>query len=147
MQETLIAYLEKVFSEYMEYKSFILELIKSREKENQKMLETITDSSTDEEIIDLFYKNNEKFHLHQLDFANQHQRLFYTVEAYKNSIEIPPEIKEELKEKKFIQSFAVKNGKEEVVDQQAIQFTKEQIKKEFDKSREQFLKTYLRYES
>ena len=81
--------------------------------------------------------------LHNGDFVNQQNRLFYTVEAYKNIIEIPQEIKKEVEGLKFLQIFAIKDKKETVINEEALEYTKNQIKSMMQNGVEEFKNRFL----
>jgi|GEM_PF-5703541 len=127
MKEQLTAYLEQIWTEYLDYKEFIKSIAKPVEELRKEVAQKITPQTTAYEAQQLFFNGFEKIMLHNGDFINQQNRLFYTVEAYKNSIEIPQEIKTEVENLKFLQIFAIKDGKETVINQEALDFTKKQI--------------------
>ena len=121
MEEQIKNYLEKAYTEYIEYENFLKSIIKPIDVVRKEIAEKITAETTEEEVTELYFNNVEKTLLHRRDFVEQRQRLFYTVEAYKDLMEIPQEIKDKVKEMSFIQIFGVKNGKEEVMND--ISFT------------------------
>lgn len=127
MNETAIAYLEQIWTEYTEYKEYIKTIAKPIEELRKEVAQKITPNTTPEEAQQLFFSGYEKIMLHNRDFINQQNRLFYTVEAYKNIVEIPQEIKTEVENIRFLQIFAIKDGKETVINQEALDFTKKQI--------------------
>lgn len=143
MNEQQLNYLEKVFVEYIEYKNYLKSIIKPVPELLKEVAEKINDKTTEEQATEIYMDVIGVQKLHQEDFFNQQQRLFYTVEAYKDIMEIPQEIKTEIENLKFLQCFAVKNNKTEIVDQQAIDFTKEQIRNEMSVGVEKFKKAYL----
>ena|SRR5690349_18727361 len=128
MEERLIAYLEKVWNEYTEYKEYVKLISKPVDELRKEVAKKITEATSEEDITDIYFNSVEKVMLHNGDFINQQNRLFYTVETLKNSIEIPEEIKEEVKNLKFVQIFAVKNKEATVINEEALEFTKKGIK-------------------
>jgi hypothetical protein len=141
--EESTAYLEKVWTEYSEYKEFVKTISKPIEELRKEVASKVTINTTPEEAQELFFQGFEKTMLHNGDFVNQQNRLFYTVEALKNSIEIPKEIKKELENIKFIQIFAIKDKKETVINQEALDFTKSQIKEAMSNGVKQFKERFL----
>ncbi len=143
MQEQIKNYLEKVFTEYIDYENFLKSITKPLDLVRKEVAEKITIEATEEEVMNLYFSEVEKPLLHRRDFIEQRQRLFYTVEAYKDVIEIPQAIAEKVKEMKFIQIFGVKNNTAEVINEEALNYTKTQIKSELEKGVEVFKKKYL----
>lgn len=141
--EEATAYLEKVWTEYSEYKEFVKTISKPIEELRKEVASKVTINTTPEEAQELFFEGFEKTMLHNGDFVNQQNRLFYTVEALKHSIEIPQEIKKEVENVKFIQIFAIKDKKETVVNQEALDFTKSQIKQMMTNGVQHFKNTFL----
>lgn len=143
MTENITAYLEKVWTEYSEYKEFIKSISKPIEELRKEVAQKITQETTAEQAQQLFFEGFEKIMLHNGDFIYQQNRLFYTVEAYKNLIEIPQEIKTEVENIKFIQIFAIKDKKETVINQEALDFTKNQIASLMNEGVQQFKNRFL----
>lgn len=141
--ENEITYLEKVWTEYSEYKEYIKTVAKPVEELRKEVAQRITPQTTSEEAQEYVFQGFEKIMLHNGDFINQQNRLFYTVEAYKNIIEIPQEIKKEVESLKFLQIFAIKDKKETVINQEALDFTRNQIKANFSKGLEEFKRRLL----
>ncbi|HSE99881.1 MAG TPA: hypothetical protein VLA48_03210 [Nitrososphaeraceae archaeon] len=143
MTENLTAYLEKVWNEYVEYKNYIKTISKPISELREEVAKKITQETTAEEAENLIFEGFEKNILHNGDFINQQNRLFYTVEALKTSIEIPEEINRELENMKFIQIFAVKNGESTVINEEALEFTKGQIREGLTQGVQQFKNRFL----
>lgn len=136
-------YLEKVWTEYFEYKEYLKSVMKPKEDLRKEVSSKVTIETTEDQLVDLYLNEVYKQTILEEDFRNQQNRLFYTVEALKNSIEVPKEIIEELKGMKFIQIFAIKNNKTEIIDEKALEFSKEQIRNSVKQGIEQFKKLYL----
>ncbi len=143
MEEKLTPYLEKVWNEYSEYKEYIKTISKPISELRSEVAQKITTETTPEQAQELFFEGFEKVMLHNGDFINQQNRLFYTVEALKTSIEIPQEIKDEVKNMQFVQIFAIKNKESTVINEEALQFTKNQIAQGFSNGVEDFKKRFL----
>jgi hypothetical protein len=137
------AYLEKVWTEYIDYKDFIKENTKPAEELRKELASKITVGTTKEQAVEMVLEIMEKQNLYGADFRQQQNRLFFTVEAFKDEMEIPQEIKKELENVKFLQIFAIKNKKEEIIDQEALDFTKKQIAEVLSNGIEDFKKRFL----
>lgn len=136
-------YIEKVWVEYVEYREHLKSIIKTEEELRKSAGQKITEKTTEEQVVDIYLEQVYKQTLMQADFREQQLRLFYTVEALKDQLEIPQEILDEVKGMKFMQIFAVKNNKTEVIDNQALEFSKQQIKNVMSQGIEQFKNSYL----
>jgi len=143
MTENLTAYLEKVWNEYTEYKNYVKSITKPIEELRAEVAKKITQNTTEQEAENIIFEGFEKNILHNGDFINQQNRLFYTIETLKGAIEIPQEILEELKNMKFIQIFAVKNGESTVINEEALEYTKKQIQEGLSQGVENFKKRFL----
>jgi hypothetical protein len=141
--EQIKNYLEKVYTEYVDYENFLKSIIKPLDVVRKEVAEKITAETTEEEVMEIYFNDVEKSLLHRRDFVNQQQRLFFTVEAYKDVIEIPQEVLEKVKGMNFIQIFGVKNNTTEVINQEALEFTKTQIRQELNQGVDIFKKKYL----
>lgn len=122
------AHLEKVYTEYIQYKEYIKDKIKQPDQIRKEIAEEIKTELNIDRIQDLVYQKSEKNLIYQADFKNLMTRLYHTIEAYKDILEIPEEIKEEVKLYKFVQLLSIKNNMEKVVDQAAIDQIKDAIK-------------------
>ena len=143
MTENLTAYLEKVWNEYTEYKNYVKTITKPIEELRAEVAKKITQNTTEQEAENIIFEGFEKNILHNGDFINQQNRLFYTVESLKGVIEIPKEILEELKNMQFIQIFAVKNGESTVINEDALEYTKKQIREGLSQGVEEFKNRFL----
>jgi len=122
------AHLEKVYTEYIHYKEYIKDKIKQPEQIRKEIAEEIKTVTDIDKVQDLVYQKSEKNMIYQADFKNLMTRLYHTIEAYKDILEIPEEIKKEVEIYKFVQLLSIKNNMEKVVDQGAIDQIKEAIK-------------------
>ena len=142
MQE-LKLYLDKIFTEYLDYKNFTQEKLKIVKNIKEEVAKNISATTSDDEVADAYIDKVGKIFLFQRDFQQQQTRLFFTVEAFKDYLEIPQEIIKELEGFEFMQVFAIKNGKEEVINQEALSTAKEQVKSEIKLGMEEFKKRFL----
>ena len=136
-------YLEKVYSEYLDVKDYVKKSLKTIEELKNDVVEALKAETTPEQAEDIYFEKMEKNIMHQTDLMNQQTRLFYTVEAYKDYMEIPQEIKKEVEKLKFIQTFAIKNGKAEILDHDSYNFTRQQIKNALSEGVDTFKKRHL----
>ena len=128
MEEKLKSRLELVYSEYIEYKNFLKEHYKPQEQLRNEIIEQLKTETDTDNLLNLFFEKAEKQAMYQADFIKLQNRLFHTIEDYDDLIEIPQEIKEEVKNMKFTQIFKIKNGKDLVVDKDLVDAAKETIK-------------------
>lgn len=122
--------IEKVFKEYIEYKTYFyaeIEKIKSKKKEIGESLLDI-DENTHASIL---FEEQGWIQYAATDLAQLRLNLYFTYEAYKDMVEIPQELKEtvdeELKDVSPRYLFSVKNGEREIVDKNLY----EEVKKQF----------------
>lgn len=137
------SYLEKCYKEYIEYKNFLIEQSKKQVDAKTEIATVLKDIEDEDVITDLFFEKQSKIFLFQQDFLEQQRRLFFTVEALKNQIEIPEEIKKEVSNLTFNQIYYIKDGEEEVLSQEALDFTKNQIKEQLKLGVEKFKNLYV----
>lgn len=136
-------YLEKVFTEYTEYKTYLQNNLKPIEELRKEVAQKVGEDANLEQMVETTLEKVGYTMLQQQDFQAQTSRLFFTVEALKNEMEIPKEVLEQVKALKFNQAFAIKNNKAEVIDQNAINFTREQLEKEANFNLEKFKENFL----
>ena len=104
--------------------------------------EKIKNQTDIDQIKQILFESSEKQMMYQADFIGLQNRLFHTIENYKDLIEIPQEVKKEVENIKFIQIFKIKNGKEIVVSQEIVDQAKDQIKNLLSKDMEGMLKFF-----
>jgi len=120
--------LEQTFKEYTELKNYIQEDSKNIEQlKKQAHNEAIELETLDEQAAYFFDKIGVKDVL-RIDFLELQKKLYYTYEAYKDLIEVSPEIIEELKDYKIKSVFAIVGGKKEIIDKDLYSSYKEQHK-------------------
>lgn len=134
--KNLETYIEKVFKEYMEYKTYLLAET-SKLEEVQKEIVDISIDLTEEQLPVMYFEKLAWYGIAQADLAEQKARLYFTMEAYKDLVEPPKEIKEaiekELEGAQFNQVFAIKNGEREIVNQQRYDLIKNTYFEKFQK--------------
>lgn len=142
MEEKIKAILEKVYTEFVEYKEFLKDKIKRPDEIRKEVAEKIKNQTDIDQIKQILFESSEKQMMYQADFIGLQNRLFHTIENYKDLIEIPQEVKKEVENIKFIQIFKIKNGKEIVVSQEIVDQAKDQIKNLLSKDMEGMLKFF-----
>ena len=117
--KNLETYVEKIFREYMEYKNYLLEESKNIEEVQQKIVDE-SEGLDDKDLHRLYFDKVAWVMIAQSDLAELKARLYFTMEAYKDFIEPPKEIKEaietELEGVGLDQVFAVKNGERTIIN-------------------------------
>lgn len=142
MEEKIKANLEKAYTEFVEYKEFLKDKIKRPDEIRKEVAEKIKNQTDIDQIKQILFDSSEKQMMYQADFIGLQNRLFHTIENYKDLIEIPQEIKQEVENMKFIQIFKIKNGQEIVVSQEIVDQAKDQIKNLLSKDMEGMLKYF-----
>ena len=132
MEDKIKAVLEMVYTEYIEYKNFLKDIVKPQDTLRKEFAEEIKKETDIEKAQQSFFDLIEKQSMYQSDFIGLQNRLFHTVEAYKDLIEIPKEILEETSHVKFQQIFKVKNNIETVLNVELLAQTKKAIKDNFE---------------
>lgn len=109
-------YIEKVFKEYLTLKNYILTEAKSIEEIKKEFAK----ASLENLNADDYFEKVGWIALMQEDLFLQKAKLFFTMEAYKDIIEPPKEltdqIKKELEDVSFEQMFSVIDGKREIIN-------------------------------
>ena len=126
MQNKIELHLETVYKEYEEVKYYLTNFKKNIE-ENKKKVAEKTQNKTEEEVNEIFYKEIAWISALEGDLQQLTGRLYHTYQAYKDLIEIPQKIKEEVENLKFTLVFNVRAGEVEIVDKEAYEFYKTQF--------------------
>jgi hypothetical protein len=117
-------YIEKIFKEYLDYKNYLLS--KAEEVKNQAL--GFESSEDQNKYLDYFEKLG-WYNIAQSDLAQQKARLFFTMEAYKDLVEPPKELKQQIEKElegiTFQQVFAIKAGERQLVDQERYDLIKD----------------------
>lgn len=131
MEDKIKAYLETVYTEYMEYKNYLKDKIKPQDVLRAELTEIIKVEQDPDKVQDAYFELIEKQTMWKSDFAGLQNRLFHTIDSYKDLIEIPHEIKIETENIRFRQIFKIKNAKETVVNKELLEQSKTAIKDNF----------------
>lgn len=131
-EEKIKANLETVYMEYIDYKNYLKDKFKPQDVLRKEMSEKIKSEQDPEKIQQAFFDLAEKQSMYQSDFIGLQNRLFHTIEAYKDLIEIPQEIKRETENIKFQQIFKIKNNIEIAVNKELLEQSKKAIKDNFE---------------
>lgn len=136
-------YLETVYNEYKEYKNFIEEQSPQIKKDRENFEEFAKNNSSDPKLLtDKLFEVNQKPAFYQSDLMRLQVRLTNVYDAYKDSMEIPQEIKEEVQSIKIPKNiYTIKSGKAIEVDPEYSAKIKETVKKEYEGFIENMLKT------
>jgi hypothetical protein len=126
MQNKIELHIETVYKEYDEVKYYLTNFKKNIEEKKKKVAQK-TEKATEEETDEIFYNEIAWITALEGDFQQLTGRLYHTYQAYKDLIEIPQKIKEEVENLKFTLVFNVKAGEVETVDKEAYQFYKTQF--------------------
>lgn len=126
MQNKIELHLETVYKEYDEVKYYLTNFKKNIEEKKKKVAEK-TQNKTEEEVNEIFYKEIAWISALEGDLQQLTGRLYHTYQAYKDLIEIPQKIKEEVENLKFTLVFNVRAGEVETVDKEAYEFYKTQF--------------------
>jgi hypothetical protein len=114
--------IEKIYKEYIEYKTLLTQKIEQTEQEvGREFLEDYTHEK--------FFDKVSYLSVAEVDLAELRMRLYFTMDAYKDLVEPPTEIKEaieaELEGVKMNQTFTVKNGEFIIINQERYDLIKE----------------------
>ena len=126
MQNKIELHLETVYKEYEEVKYYLTNFKKNIVEKKKKVSEK-TQNKTEEEVNEIFYKEIAWISALEGDLQQLTGRLYHTYQAYKDLIEIPQKIKEEVENLKFTLVFNVRAGEVETVDKEAYEFYKTQF--------------------
>jgi len=119
--------LQQTFKDYVELKNHVQESEKNIIEERKKLAEKSL-GLTEEEQIDLVFETIGVLNILKIDLLELQKKLYYAYLFYKDLIEIPEEISEEIKDFKLKSVFAIKNGKRETVDKELYEFYKQQYR-------------------
>jgi hypothetical protein len=112
--------LENIYSEYIDFKNYLQKNIKTPKEIQEEVAQKIKENPnlSPQELSETVFNISEKQTIYKYDFNELHKQLFYTVVAYKDVIEIPEEVELEAYTYKPNRVFRIKNGVEEVIDEQ-----------------------------
>jgi len=138
MEDTIKAHLEGVYKEYIEYRDYYKSIYKTPEERRTEIANRITTESEPQEVLDSIFIYNFKYNRHEQDIYNLLTRLFHTVRAYQDLIEIPEELLKEVENFKMIQAYTVKNGEEKEINKEENEQLKVLLKQNYDKIIQEF---------
>lgn len=130
--------LEKVYKEYMEVKNFLLNFARKENLEEIKkdIAQNALKEQTDDDRFEYYFKKLGWTSAVQADLTQLKARLFHTYEAYKELVEPPKEIKEEIEKELqdivFKLTYNIKANQAELVDQKLLEYYKNQAKEIFN---------------
>lgn len=142
MEDKIKSQLEKVYTEYIDYKEFLKDKIKRPEDIRKEVAQEIKGETDLSKIQNILFEKSEKQAMYQADFIGLQTRLFHTIENYKELMEIPQEIKTEVENIKFVQIFKIKNNTAIVVSEDVVNQAKENLKKALDTNFEMVTKFF-----
>jgi hypothetical protein len=138
MEEIIKAHLEGVYKEYVEYRDYYKSIYKTPEERRTEIANKITTESEPQEVLDSIFIYNFKYNRHEQDIYNLLTRLFHTIRAYQDLIEIPEELLKEVENFKMIQAYTVKNGEEKEINKEENEQLKVLLKQNYDKIVQEF---------
>jgi vacuolar-type H+-ATPase subunit I/STV1 len=116
--------LETAFKEYIEFKNYFEEQTKDLEKKRAEITEKVKDLNDFEKEAEVFFDLLGHLEPLNIDVSQMKNRLYHYIIAYKELIDIPKEILDEIGDYQVKYTFDVKNGKKEIVDQELYDFYK-----------------------
>jgi len=127
-KDIIKAHLEKVYTEYITYKNHIKDKVKPLDVIREKFIKEIEGEEDLEKISEKLFEIQEKQTIFLQDLQGLLTRLYHTIEAYKDLLEIPKEILEEVSMYRFEQFYTIKNGKDFETNPEKIKEIKNAIK-------------------
>lgn len=116
--EEIKTYIEKVFKEYLSLKNYLLTEVKNIEELKKEFAK----ASLENLNADDYFEKVGWIALMQEDLFLQKAKLFFTMEAYKDIIEPPKEltnqIKKELEDVSFEQMFSIIGGERKITNKE-----------------------------
>ena len=138
MIEIAKAHLEGVYKEYNDYKEYYKSIYKSPEERKRQITDKLTAETEQEEIVDLVFTYNYKYNRHEADLYNLLTRLYHTVKAYQDIIEIPEELLKEVEPYKMLQAYTFIGGEIKQINKNEDEEIKTFLKQNFDQILNQF---------
>jgi hypothetical protein len=138
MEEIVKAQLEGVYREYIEYRDYYKSIYKTPEERRDEIAKSVETLENKQNILDLVFELNFKYNMHEKDMMNLLTRLYHTVVAYQDIIEIPQEVKKEVENFKMIQAYTYKNGEEKEINKEENKQLKELLIQNYDTILKQF---------
>lgn len=124
--------LQKTFKEYLDVKNYILQKVNKEQLDTDLAKEVISSNLSEDEIDDYIFEKTGWVQILNEDLRQLKIRLFHTYMAYKDLVEPPKELKEqieeEIKEMTFKLTYSIKGDELTLVDKEAYEFYKKQFK-------------------
>lgn len=133
MEDKIIQYLEATYLEYLTYKKHFLDNYVKPE-DRRKQFSDAKKIETTEQLAETVFNLDAKYSFYEFDLNTLLKKLYHTVLAYENLIEIPQEVRKEIDGYKHFQYYTHKNGEEiELMPERRLEEIKnltEQLSKE-----------------
>lgn len=126
MQNKIEIHLNTVYKEYEITKQYLINFKKNIEEKKVDVAKK-TKNKTEEETDEIYYKEIAWIRALEGDLQQLTGRLYHTYQAYKDLIEIPQKIKEEIENLNFNLVFNIRGEEVEVVNKEAYDFYKKQF--------------------
>lgn len=135
MEDLLKNHFEVVYKEYKDYVQFAESIAPKIAKEREEFTKFMSENKEDTDtVVNKLLELNFKPSLYQADLQRLQMRLIYVAEAFDSVIEIPQEIKNELKTLKVKQLFKVEGSEAIELEPELIKNIEENFKSsEFQK--------------
>jgi len=140
MEEIIKSHLEGVYKEFIEYRNYYKSIYKTPEERRKIIAEKVTVETTEDETLDLVFTYNFKYNRHEADIYNLLSRLYHTIRAYQDLIEIPEELLKEVENFKMIQAYTFINGEEKELNKEENEQIKTALKQNYEKIVQEFNK-------
>lgn len=108
--------LQQIFKEYTDLKNYIQEDSKNLEKVKKEVHDQALQLDDVSDQAGLYFDKIGNVEILKIDFLEVQKKLYYTYEAYKDLVQVPEEIKTEIKDYKIKSVFAIIDGKKEIID-------------------------------
>lgn len=129
MEDIAKNHFEVVYKEYKEYENFAKNLAPKILKEREEFAKYMADNKDNaDDIVNKLVELNFKPSLYQADLQRLQMRLVYVFEAYDSIIEIPSEVKEEIKVLKPKQLFKIENNEAVEIEPEVIKNIEDNFK-------------------
>lgn len=129
MEDIAKNHFEVVYKEYKEYENFAKNLAPKILKEREEFAKYMADNKDNaDDIVNKLVELNFKPSLYQADLQRLQMRLVYVFEAYDSIIEIPSEVKEEIKGLKPKQLFKIENNEAVEIEPEVIKNIEDNFK-------------------
>lgn len=117
--------LQQIYKEYIELKNYVQESEKNSAEKRKTLAEKSLNLSQEEQI-DLVFETIGTINILKIDLVELQKKLYYAYINYKELVEIPEEIVEEIKDFKVKSVYTILNGKLEILDKELYEFYKKQ---------------------